>query len=196
MSILRILSSLGRLRSRFGYTVQQCPAFYLPSAPFTAEYTFIVEADCGTRVFLNGQPIIADRMPPPSAKDALGEKEVAILPPSDHDGPKQVESAPVVLNGGEKNRIRWDARMSQVILLELSKILFFEIFVCLNSTISPRVEMIHSNHLRWNNPGIAACEYPTESCFECRRCFYQTDVETSRGQVSGHTEKLLLPIEF
>ncbi|XP_055388563.1 uncharacterized protein LOC129617260 [Condylostylus longicornis] len=65
-----------------------------------------VEADCGARIFLNGQPIVADRMPPPSSKDATGEKEVLLLPPSEHDGPKSVESAPVVLNGGEKNRIR------------------------------------------------------------------------------------------
>lgn len=80
--------------------------YLLISAPVTGQYIFVTEADCGARVFLNNEPIIIDRMPPATAKDAMSIKEVQLLPPSEHDGVKEVESKPVLLNGGDKNRIR------------------------------------------------------------------------------------------
>ncbi|XP_026190084.1 uncharacterized protein LOC34618447 [Cyclospora cayetanensis] len=74
--------------------------------PQTAHYVFSIETDNAARVFLNGQPIIADRMPHGTSADAVGSKRVPLIPLAERAGKHITESAPIRLTGKKKYRIR------------------------------------------------------------------------------------------
>ncbi|KYK70234.1 PA14 domain-containing protein [Toxoplasma gondii TgCatPRC2] len=92
-------------------------------APRSGMYTFIVESDCGVRMFLGDEPIIIDRMPTPVSGDAISENPVPVIPTKEKTGMMRTESVMMELVGGQKYRIR--------------------------------VEMVHSNHLKYLNPNSA-----------------------------------------
>lgn len=76
------------------------------SAPTTGSYQFITQADCGARIFLDGSPIIIDRMPTPIEGAAFTENAVRVLQPGDYTDVAKTYSQPQNLLGGKKYRLR------------------------------------------------------------------------------------------
>lgn len=66
----------------------------------------LLESDCGSRIFLNEQPIIIDRMPHPAEGDYLARHSVPLIPAADRTGLLKTHSPPLELIGGEKYRLR------------------------------------------------------------------------------------------
>ncbi|KAL8274171.1 hypothetical protein Esti_002013 [Eimeria stiedai] len=79
----------------------------MQSAPFSAFYfKLLPETDNGARVFLNDQPITADRMPMGTSAEATGSKRVPLLPIAERAGLHSANSPPVRLTGKQKYKIR------------------------------------------------------------------------------------------
>ena len=57
-------------------------------------------------MFLNGQPIIADRMPQGTSADATGSKRVPLIPLAERAGKHITESAAIQLTGKKYFKIR------------------------------------------------------------------------------------------
>ncbi|KAL8440426.1 hypothetical protein Efla_000314 [Eimeria flavescens] len=74
--------------------------------PRTAHYVFSTETDNGARVFLNDQPITADRMPHGTATDATGNKRVPLVAIAERAGTHEAASPPIRLTGKQKYKIR------------------------------------------------------------------------------------------
>ncbi|CBZ50759.1 hypothetical protein NCLIV_038340 [Neospora caninum Liverpool] len=62
-------------------------------APTTGRFEFVTHADCGVRVFLDGSPIIVDRMPTPSEGSAFSDSPIRILEPTEDTGLRKTYSA-------------------------------------------------------------------------------------------------------
>ncbi|ESS33462.1 PA14 domain-containing protein [Toxoplasma gondii VEG] len=75
-------------------------------APTTGRFEFAIHADCGARVFLDGSPIIVDRMPIPAEGSAFSDNPIRILEPTEDTGLRKTYSAPQQLEGGRRYRLR------------------------------------------------------------------------------------------
>ena len=64
------------------------------------------ETDNGARVFLNGLPLISDRMPPGTAADSSGSHRVSLISLAEKSGKHIVESPSIRLTGRKKYKIR------------------------------------------------------------------------------------------
>lgn len=92
-------SSNGRIHLQYRYGSRQ-------ATPWFDQLTSSSETDSGVRVFLNGQPIIVDRMPAATEADAVGERAVTLPAVAGKAGRHFTESKPIELTGGEKYKIR------------------------------------------------------------------------------------------
>ncbi|CDJ44018.1 LCCL domain-containing protein, putative [Eimeria tenella] len=74
--------------------------------PETGHYVFTTETDNGARVFLNGQPVVADRMPPGNPAEASGNKRVSLLSAVQKSGKHFSNSHSIRLIRKKKYKIR------------------------------------------------------------------------------------------
>ncbi|PFH33369.1 PA14 domain-containing protein [Besnoitia besnoiti] len=75
-------------------------------APTSGKFEFVTRADCGVRVFLDGSPIIVDRMPTPAEGAAFSDSPVRLLEPTEDSSLKKTYSPPQQLRGGHLYQLR------------------------------------------------------------------------------------------
>eukprot|EP00917_Polyrhabdina_sp_WS-2016_P012662 GHVP01027796.1.p1 GENE.GHVP01027796.1~~GHVP01027796.1.p1 ORF type:complete len:822 (+),score=171.36 GHVP01027796.1:2825-5290(+) len=67
-------------------------------------YIISVEASCGSRLYLNDQLLLRDRMPMPLSEGFVGESDVLLLTPQE-DGPVKVSSHPINLRSTQRYKL-------------------------------------------------------------------------------------------